>query len=592
MLVRADSAGASQPSEPGASVANRDAKEKAEQVERNWAVVIIQSAFVRKRLHHDLALFITEMGLDEDDLVPPSLATARSFADRKLLRNPATNSLYSLRAPLSVFDSMGVEVATYMRFIVYTGRFMAFCTLLNASNLVINLDGGQADNDLLSKLSINNAVCPTNAHGAIELFTSLATVLYLFWARRQMFQKATQIRKELHENRVVSAANFSVMVDDCPAQTSAADLRRMCSRFGTVLHVGVALNNRGLLHHVARRQSLMLSAHEATTELISAVRHTRGVAPGGLEQRRAQKRMERARVSLEHCASVLATHDARLQKQLSDQRHTCVGKAFVTFNRSDTARSCQSAATGELLPNDGRPPGGLATVVRFRAPPDPSQVLWDNLQFSRCSQWLRQLLSTAVVLVFIIIGCGIISAANIAKPYIEIAVLCERAATNHTGLNYTSVGRSSSLGGALGPRGEWTGTFWPSIGNGCDVPPTPVPQCNLGLFETLPVLLGSTVALIFGHVIIFILVPVLASTVERPHFTRQREVSIFIKLSFFQVFNVVVTAYGLLYFQGAHIHTYMHTYIHAYMHTRMHTYIHAYMHTCMHTYIWAPLLPR
>ena len=538
-----------------------EAQIAAERVKENWAVAVIQSAFMRKRLGNDLALLIAELGLDAD-MAEPSVATAKGFANRKLPHDPTTGALYPMRASLVVFDGMGVEVATYMRFIVYMGRLMLFATLLNLSNLVINLDGVHAD-DLLSKASINNAECPTNVHGAIELFTSCGVVFFLFWVRSQTLNKARKIGRALEENRTLSAANFSVMVDGCPPQTDAAALRRVCARFGTVLHVGVAMNNRELLLHLSRRQRLMLAVHEATFELLSAVQHYR-LTEGAAGKRLAERRMESAKVALQRHADALSSHQVTLKLFLQRQRDACVGKAFVTYNRTESARACRKAGVGEI-----ESPSLPAATLRFSTPPDPSQILWENLQFSRVSQILRQLASTIIVLLMILIGSAIISTVNIAKPYVEIAILCERADMNHTAgaHNYSSdalarsgvggAGAVQMAGGALDDSWSglmlgngWSGLMWPRVGNGCDVPSTPAPQCNLGLFETLPVLIGSTIALIFGHVIIFIAVPTLAHTLERPHFVSVREVSIFLKLSFFQVFNVLVSAYALLYFEG------------------------------------------
>ena len=530
-----------------------EAQRAAERVKEHWAVAIIQSAFMRKRLGNDLALLIAELGLDQDTATP-SVAIAKSNASRKLPHDPTTGALYPMRASLVVFDGMGVEVATYMRFIVYMGRLMLFATLLNLSNLVINLDGVHAD-DILSKASINNAECPTNVHGAIELFTSCGVVFFLFWIRRQTQHKAKTIRRALEENRTLGAANFSVMVDGCPPQTDAAALRRVCARFGTVLHVGVAMNNRDLLLHLARRQRLMLSVHEAASELLSAVQRFR-VAEGAAGKLHAERRMERAKTVLQQQADALSSHDVTLKQFLRTRRHRCVGKCFVTYNRTDAARACRKLGVGETVETASLP----AATLRFGSPPDPSQVLWENLQVSRLSRVLRQLASTAIVLMMILIGSAIISAANIAKPYLEIAILCEQKFEhNHTSGHNDSAAasvadrspyRSPDRSPDGIPDGGWLGVIWPRIGNGCDVPSKPAPQCDLGLFETLPVLIGSTAALIFGHVIIFIAVPILAHTLERPHFVSQREVSIFLKLSFFQVFNVLVCAYGLLYFQG------------------------------------------
>ena len=216
------------------------------------------------------------------------------------------------------------------------------------------------------------------------------------------------------------------------------------------------------------------------------------------------------------------------------------------------------------------------TSFRFRAPPDPSQVLWHNLQVRRWEQWARQACSTSIVLVMIVVGSAIISTANLAKPYIERAYLCEQADLNGTHHNYTAAllqgvlsgGGVSASGAALdlrarrpppARRGRVAGQRlvvaqdWQRVRRAGGA----AARGNLGLFQTLPVLLGTTAALIFGHVIIFILVPVLSETLERPHFSRQREVSIFVKLSFFQVFNVVLTAYSMLHFQGETIRSWL-----------------------------------
>lgn len=65
--------------------------------------------------------------------------------------------------------------------------------------------------------------------------------------------------------------------------------------------------------------------------------------------------------------------------------------------------------------------------------------------------------------------------------------------------------------------------------------PRRVLRCALGLLESLPITIGSTVFIILGHIIIFILAPVLAVAIERPRFFYERELTIFLKLAFFQV---------------------------------------------------------
>ena len=140
-----------------------------------------------------------------------------------------------------------------------------------------------------------------------------------------------------------------------------------------------------------------------------------------------------------------------------------------------------------------------------------------------------------------------------------------------------------------------------------------IAECELSLFHALPILIGSTFFIILGHIIIFILAPVctghvqsqprarahgkrhvrkgswgpqgyaccactctgytwsmhglcmctrvcaraharapqvLSVLLERPHFFYQREMTVFLKLTFFQVFNVLFCMVTMLYRDG------------------------------------------
>lgn len=238
------------------------------------AAQVIQTAFTKTRLGHDLARFISELGLDEDDLTRPSLTVARESAERSLPRDPYSGELYSLRAPLAAFDELGVEVAVYMRFIVYTGRLFALLTVLNFANLISDMGTGGAE-DLLSKMAINNDDCPSNAHGMVELLSSVIIIAFLFWMRFQMYSTAHRLRAQLERNKLLTAANFSVMVDGCAPSVTAAQLRAALGSFGSIVHVGVALDNRQLVLQLERRHELLLRAHEVGIRLLQAVRAAR-----------------------------------------------------------------------------------------------------------------------------------------------------------------------------------------------------------------------------------------------------------------------------------------------------------------------------
>ena len=125
-----------------------------ERIQHEQAAWRIQAAFRMQKFgrmtHFDdnSHAIIQALGLDEGAaLERPSLEIAKETA-RDMLPHRDDGELFSFDEGLSAFDGFGVEVATYMRFIVYVGRVCWIALLLNLSNIISNLDGGRID-DLL-----------------------------------------------------------------------------------------------------------------------------------------------------------------------------------------------------------------------------------------------------------------------------------------------------------------------------------------------------------------------------------------------------------------------------------------------------------
>lgn len=116
------------------------------------------------------------LGLDETLAEPPSVEVAKA-AMTATLPHDEEGRRFPLTAPLATFDSFGIEIAAYMRFMTYTGRVFCLALLLNLSTILNNLDGGHSS-DLLAAHSLNNADCLGNSHGVIEVLTSALFVWY------------------------------------------------------------------------------------------------------------------------------------------------------------------------------------------------------------------------------------------------------------------------------------------------------------------------------------------------------------------------------------------------------------------------------
>lgn len=294
------------------------------------------------------------------------------------------------------------------------------------------------------------------------------------------------------------------------------------SRYGDVVHVGVALDNRELIVALQRRSTLLSRVQDAGAVLLRDLAAARtsndassrngthgtrvvlqqrmgglrssvggasatGIQHGGKTQP-ARRKKER---QLDRSVRALRDFDRNGQlKTLLRQRHQCTGTAFVTFNASQAARKCIRDGASLLFDGD---------QLVVQQAPAPDQVLWENLQVSKRVRVLRQVASTLLLLVASFLGASIISFTAYLKPEVQKAIVGERC--NASLAILAAANATDECGRQLAPI-----------------------DCDLTLWESIPVLISSTVLIILGHIIIFILAPVLAVLLERPHFFYQREV--------------------------------------------------------------------
>ena len=435
---------------------------------------------------------------------PPSLDQAKAYARSLLLRqaegNDRPGELFPLYTALRNFDRLGTDISQYMHFMYWGARLFFALFMLNLSNLVINWEGGQLQQDfnvrglivaLLTWHTLGNSaidgVLRTGAHSyvVIEFFTAGILVCYLFYLRGRFDEIHTRIRNS-DGGQLLTAADFTVMVSHVPESWGSQQLRDFFEKFGEVVHVGFSLNYRGLIKRIQQAKSL----REVHTNNCLALLNLMGKL-GRKEQILRARRAARASLAA-------VEENNRVIKRLMKERYQGTGYAFVTFNKYQVAQAVLAELPKRLQGHkmQTRVSYLFGGHMRVRRAPEPEDVIWENLQYSKRERVLRQVLSTSIATLLVVVGTFAIFVANL---YI-----------------------------APGMRIEVTSfiTF-------------------LGCY------LGSVIVLVFGHLVVFFTVPLLVKHLERPHTNAELEMSMMLKLTAFMILNTMITAI-LFIFPAAH----------------------------------------
>ena len=437
---------------------------------------------------------------------PPSTSIARAYAESRLARQQMSDDnpgeLYPLYTPIETFDRFGTDLSQYIHFNYYTARLFLALFLLNLSNLITNWEGGY-----LSELGLDSAagvnpvavwhtlgnaprtgVLGGNGYSyvIVEFLTSAILVIYLFWIRSRMATVRRRIRNSVSLN-TLTAADFTVLVKNFPPRWDSSCIRQFFERYAEVVHVGFSLNNRELVLKMNHAQQLREKHTEASLRLLSLMSKMARKEEVLDARKKAFRWLERLE------------KNKRSVNQLLRKRYHTTGHAFVTFNKSLVAQKVangigiSSDVDRTQLSDDLRSFG-----MHVQRAPEPSDVLWENLIYDSATQYLRQAISSFILILLMGVGITVIFISNF----------------------YLQPGVNPSV------EAEGTGS-------------------TLGLF------LAALIVNVAGHLVFFLSIVALTMSIERQHTRGERELVMMIKMTIFQVLAVVVQAILFLYFDVA-----------------------------------------
>ena len=436
---------------------------------------------------------------------PLSLERAMQMADARMPHEdgrlyrckPLTEPYRSWRdgAPVpgfKVYYQLGVSVALYMR-MVRGGRNL-FLPLFGISlvPLIYNLMGTKATADATINYvlhSLGNAdEVSVLAHGVpdtIIVLLAMAALCYGAHTNRAVAAEICPLRPTNVKH--LSARDYTVMIEGLPrdpvlsVESLVKGLRELLGSYGEVVCCSLARANREYLQLLRSRKDL-----KTTLLYLQIAAHRAPLRSKDLS----------ARAKIE---SKLQGIDAKIEaycKRPTHERAPCAGTGFVTFNYRADARTCSvdlrknPRRTLQLQTNHGKTVD-VHVLLKVSVPPHPSQVVWENLQFTSGTRFFRRLVVNAILL----LQCGLSTYVIVKVTHLNVA---------------DTLGEYSSSTQQMGT------TAW------------------------------TTLVIILSNLLIFMTAPVYAEFFERDIRTDHRETMLAMKLTFFQLGNAFAAALSFL----------------------------------------------
>ena len=449
-----------------------------------------------------------------------SVDEAARYAMSRLVRQPDGRPI-PIDCDADAFAPFGGEVHAYVSFVQRACGVFLLCFLLSLAQLLNNLKGGDMGGDLnpLSALSLGNLRRLQISNAVSELVISGVLVHFLFAARRAEIVGSIEARAA-----EVTPADFSVLIRGLSPDTrDAASVAELIGSLGVRRHEIVALtlsaDLRGLILLTRQREAVKREENTLLARCFLLRRELRAIRAGRLRElsdlhaatpqrsgvaswqtgarttRAADEVESELRASRRRLSEVsAAVLDLAYQKRcLLAAGHRCTGHAYVTFNTESAAEQCIAVVNSWRASETTKQPLGLTPEdalshdLSAERPPEPEEVYWDELQFGRSHVIRGHLQAGAMILAVALLGTAVITVAN--------------------------YGMGPVMRAAEGP--------WLKVA-GMQV--------------------GFTVMIILGNIFIFVLTPILADKLEHHHTFGSKQLSCFLKMYIFQVFNTVVAS--------------------------------------------------
>jgi len=429
---------------------------------------IVSSAHDRKNSQ------ICATHLDEDE--------ALRLAHESVVRDEE-GAPYPLSTPTTKLAKLGTGVSLYFFFVYYAGLALGVMSLITLPVMISNFNGIYAfdpteqihfPNNLIVATSLGNRPPhqPVHLHSIMDFLCTLAFLGFLVYYRRRQLLA----RKEV-ETKVITAADYTVHAKGLPEDASKEEIQEHFSKFGEIEQVLVSYHGyKDRSRLLEQRAKAEEDVEQFTLQIASPVE-----TPGAQDGLAAAQRL------------VDKTTGELLKLQRTHARNPrCCGHAFVTFKLWSAAHKCRDVYKVNrswflsALTKEAPALFRGALQIKVKMAPQPSDIMWENLEVSSSSRALRLWATSLFSLVLLLLATSCIAGVN---------------------------------------------------GKHFFLPIKPLPFVFVGLISIV-----SIVIIIISNVTMFVTLPIL--TTFEAHSTKSTiEVHIMLRLWFFQVLNTLMGAF-------------------------------------------------
>jgi hypothetical protein len=342
----------------------------------------------------------------------PSLEIGAHEAKKNLPRD-SKNELFAVKGISEIektegFENLGLGVSAYMALLAKWKQLSSVCLLLSVPSMVTNAYGNMLGDKatLFTFTTLGNSRTIDPSYGATEFCISCLITYSLFAAASEM-----KTKRDKAEAKAITVADFAlemefdgevdVQADDIKKELEEAFKEQDCK----AVHISVPRKLRAAIiftEKVTEFKKVATARAAAVAELEKFKEEGNGLSDA------AEARLAGLKTAIKTDAAALEQLEAKFKKDhpvLDVTKVPAAGFAYATMEKQTMVQKLLDLKKVE---------GKSGRVFKVARPPEPSDIMWPNLEAKDNTK--RQIIGTIKCAVLSLLGSVVIGGTNYVLP--------------------------------------------------------------------------------------------------------------------------------------------------------------------------------